>query len=189
MTNTLARWTRSIATWQLAAAAVLLGLILATMVAQVVARYLFQAPFSWSEECVRLGLVWMTFLASAGLMGQRRHLAVDLWSSNLPPQWRRRADAMVDLFVAVACLTLLVGSLNFVWRVHPVGSPALGIPKSIWYGSVSVGLLMMASHGLINGWCQWQGVDMGEGGASSLDSDEALSLSLSESPSAPGDSR
>jgi TRAP-type C4-dicarboxylate transport system permease small subunit len=31
-----------------------------------------------------------------------------------------------------------------------VGSPALGVPKSWWYGAGGVGLLLMAIHTLIN---------------------------------------
>jgi TRAP-type C4-dicarboxylate transport system permease small subunit len=53
--------------------------------------------------------------------------------------------------VTVTCLLLGVGSWEFVWYVHPVGSPALGIPRSFWYGGVSVGLLLMAFHSLTNG--------------------------------------
>jgi TRAP-type C4-dicarboxylate transport system permease small subunit len=47
---------------------------------------------------------------------------------------------------------LFVGGLKFVLKVHPVGSATLGIPKSYWYGAVSVGLLLMTLHSLVNFW-------------------------------------
>jgi TRAP-type C4-dicarboxylate transport system permease small subunit len=135
---------------------ILIG-ILGTMFAQVVARYIFRTPFSWSEELCRLGLIWLTFLAAAYIMAQRRHLAVDLWSSRVPPVWKTRADLFVLGVVAMTCLLLCLGSLRFVWYVHPVGSPALGLAKSYWYAGVSVGLLLMAFHALVQAWATWIG--------------------------------
>jgi hypothetical protein len=50
--------------------------------------------------------------------------------------------------VVIACLLLLIGGFRFVWRVGLVESPALGIPKSCWYGAASTGLGLMALHGV-----------------------------------------
>jgi TRAP-type C4-dicarboxylate transport system permease small subunit len=140
---------------RLSATLILAGLLL-TMVSQVVARYVFRAAFSWSEELCRFGLVWLTFLAAAYIMGQQQHIAVDLWSQGLGPRWRRWADRGVQAVVVLTCLLLFVGSLKFVWQVHPVGSPSLGIPKSLWYGGASVGLLLMAVHAGIQAYLSWQ---------------------------------
>jgi TRAP-type transport system small permease protein len=140
-------------------AALILVLILVTMVAQVAARYLFRAPFSWSEELCRFSLVWLTFLAAAYLMAQQRHITVDLWSHLLRHSPRRWADAAVHGIVTTTCLLLFFGSWPFVWYVHPVSSPALGIPRSFWYGGVSVGLLLMAFHSLVNGGMALLGVE------------------------------
>jgi TRAP-type C4-dicarboxylate transport system permease small subunit len=52
--------------------------------------------------------------------------------------------------VVIACLLLLIGGFRFVWRVGLVESPALGIPKSCWYGAASTGLGLMALHGVGN---------------------------------------
>jgi TRAP-type transport system small permease protein len=135
---------------------ILIGIV-GTMFAQVVARYVFRTPFSWSEELCRLGLIWLTFLAAAYIMAQRRHLAVDLWSSRVGVVGKTRADLLVHVVVAMTCLLLGLGSLRFVWYVHPVGSPALGIAKSYWYAGVSVGLLLMAFHALVHAWATWKG--------------------------------
>jgi TRAP-type C4-dicarboxylate transport system permease small subunit len=159
---------------QLLAVLILVG-ILGTMFAQVVARYIFRAPFSWSEELCRLGLIWLTFLAAAYIMAQRRHLAVDLWSTRVGTKWRARADLFVYVFVATTCLLLCLGSLRFVWFVHPVGSPALGLAKSYWYGGVSVGLLLMAFHSLVHAWAIWSGQTIETETATEID--ETLQLS------------
>ena len=40
--------------------------------------------------------------------------------------------------VAGACLLLLVGGARFIWYVGKVGSPAIGVAKSWWYGAGGV---------------------------------------------------
>ncbi|MBX3419918.1 MAG: TRAP transporter small permease [Pirellulaceae bacterium] len=131
-------------------ATTMLGVLLIVMGSQVIARYMFRAPFSWSEEAARLSMIWLTFLAASRVMAEGRHITVDLWSSRLRQNARQWWDALACIVVAATCGALCVGGLRFVWYVHPVASPALGIPKSIWYGALSVGLLLMTLHNILN---------------------------------------
>lgn len=131
-------------------AALFLFLILSTMGAQVFARYFFGAPFAWSEEVARLGLIWMTFIAAAFVMAEGRHIAVDVLSARLDPRGKLWLECLSHIVVAGTCLLLLVGGIRFVWYVGKVGSPSLGIPMSWWYGAVSVGLLLMTIHSTIH---------------------------------------
>ena len=127
-----------------------LFVILATMGAQVFARYFFGAPFQWSEEVARLALIWMTFMAAAFVMAEGRHITVDVLSPRLSVRGQLWLECLSHAVVAGACLLLLIGGSRFVWYVGKVGSPSLGIPMSWWYGAVSVGLLLMAIHSIVN---------------------------------------
>ena len=136
-------------------AALFLVLILSTMAAQVFARYVFGAPFQWSEEVARLALIWMTFISAAFVMAEGRHIAVDTISERLGDRGKLFIECLSYVVVAATCLLLLFGGARFVWYVGKVGSPALGIPKSIWYGAGGVGLLLMAFHSLVNLYQVW----------------------------------
>ena len=127
-----------------------LFVILATMGAQVFARYFFGAPFQWSEEVARLALIWMTFMAAAFVMAEGRHITVDVLSPRLSVRGQLWLECLSHAVVAGASLLLLIGGSRFVWYVGKVGSPSLGIPMSWWYGAVSVGLLLMAIHSTVN---------------------------------------
>jgi TRAP-type C4-dicarboxylate transport system permease small subunit len=131
-------------------ASVLLLTILGSMSAQVVARYMLHAPISWSEEWARFALIWMAFLAAAFVMAEGQHIAVDVVSQRLSPRGRRLLECFSNTVVVVACLLLLIGGFRFVWRVGLVDSPALGIPRSCWYGAASTGLGLIALHGIAN---------------------------------------
>lgn len=131
-------------------AALCLFMIVTTMGSQVFARYVFGAPFSWSEELARLSLIWMTFLAAAFVMAEGRHIAVDVLSHRLSTRGKLWLECLSHCIVAGTCMVLLVGGSRFVWYVGKVASPSLGIPKSYWYGAVSVGMLLMAIHSIVN---------------------------------------
>lgn len=131
-------------------AALFLFIIVATMAAQVVARYVFGTPFQWSEEVARLALIWLTYISAAFVMAEGRHIAVDMISSRVSDRGKLTIECLSYVVVAGSCLLLLIGGAKFVWYVGKVGSPALDISKSWWYGAGMVGLLLMAVHSLVN---------------------------------------
>ena len=131
-------------------ATLFLLLIVTTMATQVIARYLFGTPFQWSEEVARLALIWMTFISAAYVLAEGRHIAVDLISTRLGDRGKLWCETFGYAVVAGTCLLLLLGGAKFVWYVGKVESPALGVPKSWWYGAGMLGLLLMALHSLVN---------------------------------------
>lgn len=131
-------------------AAIFLFIIVSTMAAQVFARYLFGSPFQWSEEVARLALIWMTFISAAFVMAEGRHITVDMISDRVGDRGKLFIECFSYIVVAATCLMLMIGGANFVWHVGKVGSPALGVPKSWWYGAGMAGLLLMSVHSIVN---------------------------------------
>ncbi len=127
-------------------AVMLLIVVVVTLAAQVIARYVFRAPISWSEEVARLALIWLTFVASGFVTARRAQITVDLVPRWLGSRGRRLLDRVAGCFVLATCLLLLVGGFRFVWRVWPVGSPGIGVSMSLWYAAASFGLALMSFH-------------------------------------------
>ncbi len=138
-----------------AIAGLFLLLIMISMGAQVFARYVFGSPFQWSEEVARLALIWMTFLSAAFVMAEGRHIAVDMISGRCGERGRLRMECFGYVLVAASCLLLMIGGVRFVWYVGKVASPALGVPKSWWYGAGMTGLFLMALHNLLDLYQVW----------------------------------
>lgn len=132
--------------WERRGAVALLLIVVGTLAAQVVARYLFRSPIAWSEEVARLSLIWLTFVASGFVTADGDQIKVDLFSRRLSRRGRRRLDRLAAAIVLGTCLLLLVGGLRFVYRVWPVGSPGIGVSMSLWYAAASFGLALMAWH-------------------------------------------
>lgn len=87
----------------------LLGAVVAIVLAQVFSRYVLGFSLIWSGELVRLLHVWMIMLAAA----QARHMRITVLTDILPRPLRRMLDWFA-LAVTTICLGLLVwGS----WRI------------------------------------------------------------------------
>ena len=66
------------------------------MLLQVISRYAFDAPFSWTEELGLIDLVYLTFLGSVVAFHRREHLRVEVVVHDLPPIARRWLRILVD---------------------------------------------------------------------------------------------
>jgi TRAP-type transport system small permease protein len=74
--------------------------------AQVIARYGFNAPLTWSEELSRYLFIWLSFLAGWLAWRRREHLGVEALAAALPNAaadlLRRVVEVLVVLFAAAA---------------------------------------------------------------------------------------
>lgn len=106
---------------------------------QVVARYVFQSAFSWSEEMARYFQVWLVLLASALCMQRGEHIAIDFLTGMLPARLRRALDITMNLII-IAYLLVVVGFSRDVLEVTRLQtSPAMQINMIVVYLSVPVG--------------------------------------------------
>jgi TRAP-type C4-dicarboxylate transport system permease small subunit len=86
----------------------LFAVLVATTTWQVVSRQILNEPSTWSEELARLLFVWLSFLGSAFLFGERGHIAVDFLARKLPFAGQRVAQIFVQVIVLLFALVGLV---------------------------------------------------------------------------------
>lgn len=110
----------------------------------VFSRYLFQAPFVWTEELALFLLVWMVFLAGSLLIRRWENVRVTYFIERLP----RRAMVMVELVskllvLAFLCVVLAL-SVKIIPQVGPTEmAPALNISMLLPQMGLVVGLALM----------------------------------------------
>lgn len=125
----------------------LMGLLVASVVWQVLSRYLLASPSVWTEELARFLLIWIGILGSVYAYHTRSHLAVDLWSTRLTGVGRRRLAGVQSLvIVSFALSAMVVGGARLVWITWSLQqmSPALGLPMASVYAVLPVsGALIM----------------------------------------------
>ena len=117
--------------------------LLVTAFGQVIARYVFDRPFTWVLELDVLLLIWLTMLS--GYVGVRRnlHMAVEFVIAKWRPGWRRTA-ALASLALSAA-FTAVMGwtSLAVVESMEGMSFTALGVGQPWMYWAVPVGAALM----------------------------------------------
>ena len=123
--------------------AVLLVVVVGLVSAQVVARYVFNASLTWSEEAARMTFVYLTFLGAALALGRNRNLKIDLFVGRLSRRARLRLDLSLHVLSLVFVLVVLAYSFPLLQRLYPTPTPALQWSMVAFYAGIPVGSLAM----------------------------------------------
>jgi TRAP-type C4-dicarboxylate transport system permease small subunit len=122
---------------------VLFVVLISAVFLQVMARYAFNNPPTWTEELARYCQVWIIILASAICIRKGSHLAVDYLSHKFPPGLNRFIQILIAFLVAVYVAVVTV----YGWRLMLVGhyqvSPAMQINMSYIYVIFPLGGILM----------------------------------------------
>ncbi len=111
----------------------LFTVLVAVVFYQVVARYIFNDPPSWTEELARYCQVWIILLTSSVCIRKGSHLAVDYFGHRLGEGLRKKINIVMSSLIILYILVVIV----FGWKLMVVGqyqlSPALQVKMSFVY--------------------------------------------------------
>jgi TRAP-type C4-dicarboxylate transport system permease small subunit len=132
------------------ASTVLLFGILATVLLQVVMRYVFNSPLTWTDEVTRLQLVWLAFVGAVLAYRLGKDIAVDAveqFAKKRHVTWLAgSAAAVIETTVLLVALTFTVAGWQLAVATVDRVTPALGIPVATFYAVVPLaGVLLLVS--------------------------------------------
>ncbi|RIW29183.1 TRAP transporter small permease [Bacillus salacetis] len=101
--------------------------------AQVISRYVFGSPFTWTEELGRYTFVWVSFLGMAVAIKHGSHIALDILVKKL-----NGVSKKALMLLNNALILVFAGVLTFSgWKLVELGSrqdsPSLGLPMEYVY--------------------------------------------------------
>jgi TRAP-type C4-dicarboxylate transport system permease small subunit len=131
---------------------VLMALMVINVTWQVVSRYVFQDPSSFTDELARYMLIWLGMLGSAYVAGKKEHLAIDILLTSLSSRNQMKLMVFIDACVLVFALTImLIGGSNLVYITFILGqkSAALQIPLAYVYGIIPFSGLLVIYYQLV----------------------------------------
>lgn len=116
---------------------------------QVVWRFIFNNPFSWSEELARYLQVWLILLTSSVCIRKGRHLAVDYATHALPFKYNKILKFIIMIFIMFfTCIVIVFGVHMIVVTINQK-TPALQIPILVVYLAFPITGLLMFLESLI----------------------------------------
>jgi TRAP-type C4-dicarboxylate transport system permease small subunit len=125
---------------------VLIGLMASMallVIANVLARYVFNHSFVWAEELSRYMMIWVGFLGAGLVLRVGAHIAVDVFQDLMP---RRAAQAVRVLVLAVLAVSLVsmlwlgVQYVRFAWGQE---TPVLNWNFGLVYLAIPIGAALM----------------------------------------------
>lgn len=133
-----------------AACVALLLTMLGSIVAQVIARYVFNLPLVWSEELARYAMIWLAMLAAAVAAREGQHISLGEMVP-LAPRARLIVNAVLIALVAATLLALIQTGWTLTGRTMRQTSAVLGVPMGWIYAAIPVGSALMIA-GMVLGW-------------------------------------
>lgn len=117
---------------------IILGVIFVFMtilvIYQVVSRYVFNSPSTFTEDLLGYSFVWLTLLGTTILFSKKEHMNIDFIVEKLSKRVRAFIDILIDLLVIVVAIGIFIyGGLKVIEIGGLQMSPTLNIPLSYVY--------------------------------------------------------
>ena len=122
-----------------------LGILVVTLM-QVISRYVFNAPFMWTEELARDLGIWLVLLCTAIVVREEGHLGFEI----LPERWKPVLRLVANIAIILFSVSLFKASIVFVKVSLGLKSDAIEMPLWILYVAIPIGLALMAVFGVEN---------------------------------------
>ncbi len=141
---------------------ILMVLMIFTLSAGIISRYIFNSPLFWTGEASRIILIWTIFIGAALAFRKNSpitHIRVDFLGSFLSSELRKIVKRIVWSLIILFCIVITVIDINFIALAGSIKTAALGIPKFIIY----ITLLIFAIITLVFSLEQWLAQGNNEG--------------------------
>lgn len=109
----------------------LIGMMVFVACWQVISRYVFNSPSTFSEEFLRFSLVWLSVLGLAYVAGKCAHISLTLFLDKCPKRLTSYWNIVIQVvFILFAIYILIIGgwrvSSNAIMQISPVLQLSMG---------------------------------------------------------------
>ena len=123
----------------------LLGMMIFLGAMQIVQRNFFSTSFSWTDELLRLLVLWLGLVGAVAASRDDRHISIDILSRYLAEKRIDQVRLVVDFFTASVCATLAWHSTRFVLLEKEYGATIMtGQPAWIFEAVIPVVFVLIA---------------------------------------------
>ena len=117
---------------------------------QVVSRYIFNSPISWTEEMARILFVWIVLMGTFLALKTKGHIAVEtLLHRFFNAEARSYVTATADFLILYYCIYLAFMGFVMIQKTAQDFTPVLLLPFSYLYAAIALSGTMMAIYLLI----------------------------------------
>ena len=121
-------------------ACILLGVASTLGFYQVLTRFIFNQPSTWSEVAIRLVIIWMVMFGVVVAFREGSQVSVDLMYRLSRGRWKRILHFLITLIAVAFLATVIWYGIDITWRTRfqQIGGMEF-LPMSIGYAALPVG--------------------------------------------------
>ena len=133
-------------------AVIILGLsaMFLILLAQVIMRYVFSRPLTWSDEAARFIFVYVSFIGISYAYRQKGHIRMEVVVNLFPQAVRRGLEVLINLGTIALFCYMIPFSFRFIGIQAGVKATATHIPMSIVYTALPLGMALSCVRLLIS---------------------------------------
>lgn len=128
-------------------AIMILGIVMLVIsLAHIFYRYVLNNALTWSEELLRMMLVWFSLLSTTVISYQSEHIGIVIFREMMPEKVQKVLMVAVRFLILIATAVTTVIGVDFVIRSLGQVTPSLGMPYSVGYSAVPICFLIMTIY-------------------------------------------
>lgn len=123
----------------------LLGAMVLLAGAQIVLRNLLGEGLIWSDQLLRIMVLWVGVLGALAASRDNNHIVIDLVPKLLPARWKRGIETLVCAFTAVVSALVAWHAARFVIEEYGYSQPLVGpVPGWVFQSVIPLGFALIA---------------------------------------------
>jgi len=126
-----------------------LAVILITVILQVVSRYVFNRAFTWTEELCTILLVYLAFFAAPMPTIAQKHMVADFFRGLIPKKLNWALGYIIRFSSIFFFAMLAISCIHYIPN-RSFKTPALQLPRYVFYIPVLIGTLAMIYAEIVN---------------------------------------
>ncbi len=105
----------------------------------VILRYVFETPYRHADEIVRFSMAWISYIGMAYTLRVGGHISVDLITSRLPANLRRRVEMIGFIGVTIWIALITYGGWKLWLRLFTSGQRSFGLLEvELWIPGICI---------------------------------------------------
>jgi tripartite ATP-independent transporter DctM subunit len=113
------------------------------LLANVLARYVFNRPLVWGDELASILFVWLCVLGAVLAMRRNEHMRLTALISRMPPQVRSLLDVIVLAVISAFLIIIVYPAYEYAYDESYIRTPAMEISNTWRASAVFVGAVLL----------------------------------------------
>ena len=106
------------------------------LMAHIVFRYVLNNSLTWSEELLKIMLVWFGMMSVAVLAARREHVAIVVFKEHMPKKVQNFLTKLTQFIIVCICILMVVIGIQYCMKAGFRLTPALRIPYAWAYAAI-----------------------------------------------------